>query len=458
MRIIDPRLTARVGPMPEDGERKYSVSISGCTVEDTAPDVEQGRPSDASSIPDIHELASAMHASGEPTESTGTATAFSTHKEPESQKRPCVPVRLRPGEADSPRTLPTIEVTRPQSSPAFKRPGSQSAGDGARGSVECEDGLPHGKVHFHDEHDEGTREGRGSVLSHIFHQLFHRMPSTRRVKVQLIASLLGATLCLILSLGVGVPAVGRIYDPFDDVLNPHRGNGEMQTLGNFFGFMVVQYLGTASILLFTNFIPSFTVLDMRRSVLVICIVTFLLLCLVGDALVMVYLMEPQNTFTESTVTGTVDPIYQSIGCFFIFGFSFVAILCGGLLLNHVPSLAALFPRNLMNAKRRVISFFALFATLGYADHHDLSLTFQPDRVELHVQPDGGRRDLSWKVLPRRVAILAGQLALEQRLCVQALPRRRGLLLVRLGHCAHFHHLPSLPRRAPDSPSANLGQT
>jgi hypothetical protein len=48
--------------------------------------------------------------------------------------------------------------------------------------------------------------------------------------------------------------------------------------------------------------------------------------LIGMALFMYYLIEPQKTFIESNVTGTQDPIRAAVGVTLFIGFAFLLII------------------------------------------------------------------------------------------------------------------------------------
>jgi hypothetical protein len=152
--------------------------------------------------------------------------------------------------------------------------------------------------------------------------------------VQLLIYFILAVVTLCLSLGLGVELMGYAYDPHMEMTIPT--NGAFTGPWQFVGLMMITFFGTASIMLWANFIPSLAVLQLKPSVLQAVLALVAAGCIIGTALVMRYLIEAQSTFAESLVTGTEDPIRAAVGAFFVVGFGFLFIITVSMMVNASP--------------------------------------------------------------------------------------------------------------------------
>lgn len=183
--------------------------------------------------------------------------------------------------------------------------------------------------------------------------------ATRRgsyIALLVLGLLAGALLAV--ALGAGLPLMGRVYNPDLKILTSL--NGALHNNGEFLGIFLLMYLGTLAITLLGNFIPNIVVLDLPFWAFRLVIAFFFTLSLAGCALVMAYMLEPQLTFTPSVVVGRGDPLLWSAGGFYFVGFSYLAMLSGGVLIHLIPHLnVAGKALAALEGRHRVALFLAL---------------------------------------------------------------------------------------------------
>ena len=167
-------------------------------------------------------------------------------------------------------------------------------------------------------------------------------------------------------------------------------NGALSSGNQMLCIFVVIYLGTLSIVMFVNFIPSLVVLNFRPWIYLSILSISFLGSVLGFVLSLYFLIEPQKTFDSSTVVGSGnDPILASIGTFFCFGFAFLAILCGGIITTALgkPSLTSILYRLLPIRVRawswRVIGSVALFTLLGWVSVWERRIVLKIWRCNWH---------------------------------------------------------------------------
>ena len=182
---------------------------------------------------------------------------------------------------------------------------------------------------------------------------------------------------LVIALCVGLPLLGWVYDPFEPVDDPL--NGALTSPAQLVGIMLLMYMGTLGIMVLGNVLPGLVLLRFPLPVYRALLVTAVATTLMGMGLVMTYLIEPQDTFKSSEVTGTVDPIRATAGCFFFFGFGFLGLMATGILIETFPRLRDRLAQGLQwlvqkaAAKKlpgcRVMAYSALYLFLGYLRLH-----------------------------------------------------------------------------------------
>ncbi len=116
-----------------------------------------------------------------------------------------------------------------------------------------------------------------------------------------------------MALGAGLPLLGRVYDP--NLPERSSANGSLRGSWEFLGLVLLIYMGTLSILVWANFVPSIAILKLPFFVLQLIFCCVFVLALVGCVLVMVFMVELHKTFA-----GTSDPLIAAAGCFFFVSF------------------------------------------------------------------------------------------------------------------------------------------
>jgi hypothetical protein len=165
-------------------------------------------------------------------------------------------------------------------------------------------------------------------------EAFSLLPPRTRHRIQVfLFGFLGAV-CFAITIGPALNVMGYAYNPFDDVSNPL--NGAFSKPDQFVGLFMIMYLGTAAIMLWANFIPSLAVLEFSPRVFHGILAFISSGLLIGMALFMYYLIEPQKTFIESNVTGTQDPIRAAVGVTLFIGFAFLLIITLSMMVNASP--------------------------------------------------------------------------------------------------------------------------
>ena len=124
-----------------------------------------------------------------------------------------------------------------------------------------------------------------------------------------------------------------------------------------------------------NFIPGVAVINLPPIIPLATITSLLLGAVAGAACCMALLIEPQKTFTDTMLVGSMDPIRAAAGCFFFVGFMFMAAVSFGVLVR-LPAISPSWTRickarpgwllRMCNAieKPRAIAFVILFVILG----------------------------------------------------------------------------------------------
>ena len=188
-----------------------------------------------------------------------------------------------------------------------------------------------------------------------------------RRRNQILLIFFAALVSLALSLGL-IPVVGRVYSPNDSL--KLDSNGALTNRGQLAAIMLIIYFGTLSVVLLVNFLPSLAVLNLKP--IVYCFIIFLMWCgaTIGMVLCLVYLIEPQKTFSGTLNVSDNDPILSTIGAYFCIAFGFLAILCVGIFraTANMPSFMTTIKRRMPDQtktwKWRMIGFVALFLLLG----------------------------------------------------------------------------------------------
>ena len=161
--------------------------------------------------------------------------------------------------------------------------------------------------------------------------------STSRARRQLAFYFIIAILSISLAMGLGIPLVGRSYNiNISHIYEVNASladlmNGRFTSSSQLLGMYLQIYLGTLGLMLFGNFIPSFVVLQLPRSLYIAIIIALLLCFLIAMAMSMYFFIEPQKTFTSHINVGAGDPNLSTSGAFFFMGFSFLVGLCLGIL-------------------------------------------------------------------------------------------------------------------------------
>ena len=149
-------------------------------------------------------------------------------------------------------------------------------------------------------------------------------------------------------------------------------NGALSDGAQLFCIFIIIYLGTLSMVMFVNFIPSLVVLNLPTWLYLSMLSAMLAGSILGLAFSVVFLVEPQKTFDLNYAAGSGnDPILASIGVFFSFGFAFLVLLCAGIIAasQGKPSLTSILYRMLPVSthhwKWRVIGPVLFFISHGY---------------------------------------------------------------------------------------------
>lgn len=217
--------------------------------------------------------------------------------------------------------------------------------------------------------------------------------STSRNRKQVVGFFLVAIVSLLLSLGLGTALMGRVYNTYS--LAGDEYNGQI-TRGQLVGIYLLVFLGTLSIMMFANAIPSLVVFGWSRMKLATTMLFMMLSFIVGLVLMVVYMWEPEKTYVRATAgLGTNDQGLIAVGSFFFVGFGFLALLIGGILWELFPTqvnsacarvmahMPGWFVR--MHCRRRVVAWmtFMLILTLTVP-------TFSPGLFNLdgHTTPEG----------------------------------------------------------------------
>ncbi len=190
-----------------------------------------------------------------------------------------------------------------------------------------------------------------------------------------------SSISLAVSLGAGVPLLGRVYDPNKPVSVPT--NGQFHGGSEFMGLFLLIYMGTLSILMWASFVPSIAVLKFPFWVMKTIFACLLLAALVACSLVMVYMIEPQKTFTESVVGGTGDPLLAAAGCFYFVSFAYMALLAGSILFRMSGTVKTM-RENVIEriSHNKVPAFLALCLTLWYCFNYPLGFLMQAASLSL----------------------------------------------------------------------------
>lgn len=242
---------------------------------------------------------------------------------------------------------------------------------------------------------------------------------TRRNKLQLLAALGAGGVSLAISLGAGLPLLGRVYNP--NIPVSISTNGALYGPGEFMGLFLLIYLGTLSIIMWASFVPNIAVLKMPFWAMKASFAAIFILSVLSSALVMVFMIEPQKTFTSSLVGGSGDPLLSAAGCFYFVSFAYMAILTGSILF-HVSSGVKTLRQRVVEviSRTKVAAFVALCLTLWFEISHAclrfLVLLF-PTSCARHLViicsdcplTFRGGRNVAGEVLSCIIAVLAGQL-------------------------------------------------
>lgn len=158
--------------------------------------------------------------------------------------------------------------------------------------------------------------------------------SSKRSRMQLVVYCLAGMACLVTGLAAGLELVGWPYDPN----LPVEASGQLRNAGQLIGIYFFIYLGTAGVVTLVNFIPSVAAIGLSAHT--VCTIVGLLLagCVAGLVCCMAFLVQPQDTFTDTTQVGSMDPVRATAGVFFGTGFAFLGLLCCGVLVRQ-PGLA-----------------------------------------------------------------------------------------------------------------------
>lgn len=177
----------------------------------------------------------------------------------------------------------------------------------------------------------------------------------------LIGYFTAAIISLGLSLGLGTVLMGRLYDPW--VATTDARNGELASQSVLVGIYLLVFIGSLSFMLFINAVPSLVVFGWPRPLYVASLLSLTFAFIVGAVLCLVYMIEPEKTFTTSVVTGTNDRGLVCMGAFFMWGFGFLAMLTGGILLRGFPSADSSVRRVLPNGRHRAAALMILLVFL-----------------------------------------------------------------------------------------------
>lgn len=170
--------------------------------------------------------------------------------------------------------------------------------------------------------------------------------STPRNRKQVIGFWVVAVIALLLSLGLGTALMGRLYNP-NVAAGTDPYNGRV-TRSQLVGIYLLTFLGTLSVMMFANAIPSLVVFGWSRTKITIILLFLMLSFIVGLVLMVVYMWEPQKTYTDAPAVASNDQALIAVGSFFFVGFGFLALMIGGILWE-------LFPKQVNSACARVMA-------------------------------------------------------------------------------------------------------
>ena len=148
-----------------------------------------------------------------------------------------------------------------------------------------------------------------------------------RIRKELVFYLIVAVVTLAVAMGVGISITGSLYGETDGILR-----GRFSSESQLAGIYLQIYFGTLSLMLFANFIPGLVILRLPYRVYVGVMGGLLAGFLLGLALCMYYLIQPQATYIDhATHQGLGDPVTVTSGGLFFVGFVFLAGLCMSIL-------------------------------------------------------------------------------------------------------------------------------
>eukprot|EP00048_Salpingoeca_helianthica_P012119 m.174936 g.174936 ORF g.174936 m.174936 type:complete len:912 (+) comp15329_c1_seq7:84-2819(+) len=198
-------------------------------------------------------------------------------------------------------------------------------------------------------------------------KMFSQLPPTTRNNITVFLYFFLGVSLLIIALAPGVILLGRVYDPTIPVSDP--SNGKLHSVAQFFGIIFLLYAGIGAMMLLANLFPSLVVINLPFKLVRAIITLSAMMCAVGAALSMEYMIQPDETFTESVDVGVEDPMLASVGATYFIGFCFLLFICLGILAHMFESIQTIrkkIHRSVNSIRyRRVYFFLAFVLFLGF---------------------------------------------------------------------------------------------
>eukprot|EP00048_Salpingoeca_helianthica_P012115 m.174866 g.174866 ORF g.174866 m.174866 type:complete len:905 (+) comp15329_c1_seq1:85-2799(+) len=197
-------------------------------------------------------------------------------------------------------------------------------------------------------------------------KMFSQMPPTMRNNITVFLYFFLGVSLLIVALAPGIKLLGRPYDPHRPVSDPD--NGKLNGAPQFMGIVLLLFAGTGGVMLLANLLPSLVVIDLPFKVVRAFIAMSAMLCVIGIALSTKYMIQPEETFTESVAGGLEDPMLAAVGATFVVGFSFLFFISIGILVYMFQPLQGLrkrLQRAVSTIRYRVWFFLLLMLFLCF---------------------------------------------------------------------------------------------